>query len=63
MNNNEVIGYKFSDFIEGGRKIKKQIEETGKYPFSSSASEWMFIGDMAVYMPYIPLQQTPDIIK
>ena len=47
------------ELLDGSRAIKKQIDETGEYPFSSSKEEWMFIGDMAIYKPYIPLQMTP----
>lgn len=59
------LGMKFSgshtiqELFDGGRAMKKQIDETGEYPFGSTKEEWIFIGDIAIYKPYIPLQMTP----
>ena len=60
MNDINNIGYKISDFVEGGECIAKQIKETGTYPSGTIARDWMIIAGVAVYTPYIPLHQTPD---
>lgn len=52
-------GFTFKEMIEGGQSIKKKIDETGEYPEGTTKEDWMFIGDVAVYTPYIPLFQTP----
>jgi hypothetical protein len=59
INNN--TGYTFSDYIEGGRQVAKQIKETGTYPSGTVARDWIIIAGVAVYTPYIPLYQTPEV--
>lgn len=59
--NTRKVGYTLKEIIDGGRKVKREIDKTGKYPKGTTKSEWMFIGDIAVYCPYIPLFQTPQL--
>lgn len=55
-------GYTFSQYLEGGRALSRSIA-IDEIPEGTSKSEYMIVGDIAVYTPYIPLMQTPEILK
>lgn len=51
-------GSTFNEMMENSKKIKQFIDK-GIYPEGTSKSDWMIVGDYAVYTPYIPLMMTP----
>lgn len=59
MNNKVDKGYTFNDSLEGGKILASQIKN-GNFPIEGTTEkDYMIIGDIAVYTPYIPLYTTP----
>ena len=50
-------GYTIEELYVDGSFMKEYIIKNG-YPEGTTSSEWLFIGEMAVYRPYLPLYCT-----
>lgn len=59
---NNVTGHTLKEILENGTRLAKDILE-GKIPEGTSRSDWMIVGNLAVYTPYIPLFCTNDPVK
>ena len=56
----KMTGYTFNEMMEGGRIAKRMLDE-GKVPIEGTTKEdYMIVGDIAIYTPYIPLYITGD---
>lgn len=62
MTNDKIlIGYKMQDFIDGGKAMADQLRSE-RLSGEPENPEWIIVGDIAVYTPYIPLKTTPNYI-
>jgi len=64
INGKETIlqGATMEEMMANGRKVAQDLLQ-GKIPSGTTASEWMIIHGVAVYFPYFPLYQTPDLVN
>ena len=54
-------GYTLNEMLESSRIIASEIKK-GKFPIEGTTEkDYMIVGDIAVYKPYIPLYTTPLI--
>lgn len=58
---NNMNGYTFQELMDNSCKVKKLLDE-GKFPIEGTTKDdYMIIGDLAIYKPFIPLQITPEL--
>ena len=60
----EMVGYTHKELLDASKQMIDEYKSTGKLPFeNTTANDYMIIGDLIVYTPYIPLYTTDKLIK
>lgn len=55
----DIIWYTWREIVDSSKRICEEYRLSGKLPIvGSGVAEYMIIGDMMVYKPYIPLYVT-----
>ena len=58
----DTIGYTWQEMVDISKRMCAEYRLSGKIPIKGSGvAEYMIIGDMMVYKPYIPLYVTGGI--
>lgn len=55
-----LAGCTIVQYVENGRQVADQIS-SGTYPAGTSETDWMIVGGVAVYKPYVPLYVTGPV--
>lgn len=55
-----MTGATLKEILENGTRMAEELKQ-GRVPEGTMREDWKLAGNLAVYIPYIPLQVTKDV--